>query len=737
MPVVYDSEETLQLAQESRLKMKQLNKEIKPVNYAKIDQLLGVFVSQKAKSREDLYFSNISKTASVFKSISIPNEEFSDDNTPSVARKFLNEPNLFETSNLLQKKADESVAKHKTLEFEIERLLRVFVKKDIMSIVQSNSVVDTSNLQIELDRMKEKLKNCIIKKEKEYVVLWNSWYTKAYNDMQQKIERLQAQLGDQKGKSQDTPCVSNTLDPLSQKLENENVELEFQVRNYEKEIAHLKTTYKNLFDSISVTRAQTKTIIHSLQNKLQDKVSEQKDTTKGTSTNTKQPNAFQSEHPKFSKTRVPPKVVESNDLSNPVSSNSAPSSRESTVVNNERVIAPGIFRTNPFKASRVDNFVPNKHVKASVRTKLITVSQPHVITKKDVNSNINGFSPKNVESTTRTKRQQPRNNPKNDKVPSRSKSSCLSNNLKKIEENHRSLQSSNQDLDCVDLLKRKPFNKPIHINSHENGLCIPNLLMARATLTKSWLWLQRYPTYFDTITDLAKKTILSPGFFVQNSEYHKDHLCPTLCEQGKKQKAVHPPKPVPPNSSQRNSKIKSLKNTLTVLASFTKASSVRTPQQNGVVERRNRTLVEAARTMLIFSRAPLFLWAEAIATAVYKTYGKKKILEDNEWTRSYLCSVNNNNSKNHTVGDMDLLYQKLCIRFIVVQTSSAQETAPVLNAPQLIGETLSPVLTRNSTRDLMVDMWHVRINGSTVEPKNIKEAMTDPAWIESMQEELL
>nr|GEU51339.1 hypothetical protein [Tanacetum cinerariifolium] len=47
------------------------------------------------------------------------------------------------------------------------------------------------------------------------------------------------------------------------------------------------------------------------------------------------------------------------------------------------------------------------------------------------------------------------------------------------------------------------------------------------------------------------------------------------------------------------------------------ASSVRTPQQNGVVEQRNRTLVEAARTMLIFSRAPLFLWAEEIATACY------------------------------------------------------------------------------------------------------------------------
>nr|GFB95334.1 integrase, catalytic region, zinc finger, CCHC-type, peptidase aspartic, catalytic [Tanacetum cinerariifolium] len=46
-------------------------------------------------------------------------------------------------------------------------------------------------------------------------------------------------------------------------------------------------------------------------------------------------------------------------------------------------------------------------------------------------------------------------------------------------------------------------------------------------------------------------------------------------------------------------------------------SSVQTPQQNGVVERRNRTLVEAARTMLIFSRALLFLWAEVIATACF------------------------------------------------------------------------------------------------------------------------
>ncbi|GJY30844.1 retrovirus-related pol polyprotein from transposon TNT 1-94 [Tanacetum coccineum] len=43
----------------------------------------------------------------------------------------------------------------------------------------------------------------------------------------------------------------------------------------------------------------------------------------------------------------------------------------------------------------------------------------------------------------------------------------------------------------------------------------------------------------------------------------------------------------------------------------------RTPQQNGVVERRNLSIVEVARTMLIFSKAPLFLWAEPINTACY------------------------------------------------------------------------------------------------------------------------
>nr|GEV18484.1 hypothetical protein [Tanacetum cinerariifolium] len=112
----------------------------------------------------------------------------------------------------LAKEADESLAKHKALELKIERLLRAVASQDIMSVVQNNSVDETSNLQTELERTKERFENCIIKKENEYAKLWNDWYKKceeykfdkisydkAYNDMQQKIERLQAQLGHLKG----------------------------------------------------------------------------------------------------------------------------------------------------------------------------------------------------------------------------------------------------------------------------------------------------------------------------------------------------------------------------------------------------------------------------------------------------------------------------------------------------------------------------------------------------------
>ncbi|GJV43729.1 putative ribonuclease H-like domain-containing protein [Tanacetum coccineum] len=46
-------------------------------------------------------------------------------------------------------------------------------------------------------------------------------------------------------------------------------------------------------------------------------------------------------------------------------------------------------------------------------------------------------------------------------------------------------------------------------------------------------------------------------------------------------------------------------------------SVARTPQQNRVAERKNRTLIEAARTMLADSKLPTMFWTEAVSTACY------------------------------------------------------------------------------------------------------------------------
>nr|GEW22649.1 integrase, catalytic region, zinc finger, CCHC-type, peptidase aspartic, catalytic [Tanacetum cinerariifolium] len=273
----------------------------------------------------------------------------------------------------LSNEADASLAKHKALELEIKRLLKAVVKR---------------------------FENRIIKKENENAKLWNDWYKKcdeckydiisydkAYKDMQQKIKRLQAQLGDLKGKSKDTSCVSDTRNPLSQKLENENVELEFQ------------------------------------------KVSDQKDNTCDTSKNTK-----------FAKKPIVenlPKVGESHTLSKPVTSNSVSTPQESKVVNNDKVIAPGMFRINPLNTSREAKNEPT-FVRASDKKKPITVSQPPIITKKDVNSDVNGLSSTGVDNT-KTRRPQPKSNTKNDRVPSASKSSQSKNKEAEVEEHHRNL----------------------------------------------------------------------------------------------------------------------------------------------------------------------------------------------------------------------------------------------------------------------------------------------------------
>ncbi|GKC22753.1 integrase, catalytic region, zinc finger, CCHC-type containing protein, partial [Tanacetum coccineum] len=66
-------------------------------------------------------------------------------------------------------------------------------------------------------------------------------------------------------------------------------------------------------------------------------------------------------------------------------------------------------------------------------------------------------------------------------------------------------------------------------------------------------------------------------------------------------------------------------------------SSARTPEQNGIVERWNRTLVEAARTMLSSTKVPLFFWDEAIVTACF-TQNRSLIIPRHEKTPYHIIN---------------------------------------------------------------------------------------------------
>ncbi|GJR65449.1 retrovirus-related pol polyprotein from transposon TNT 1-94 [Tanacetum coccineum] len=67
-------------------------------------------------------------------------------------------------------------------------------------------------------------------------------------------------------------------------------------------------------------------------------------------------------------------------------------------------------------------------------------------------------------------------------------------------------------------------------------------------------------------------------------------------------------------------------------------STARTPEQNGIVERQNRTLVEAARTMLSAAKVPLFFWAEAIATTCF-TQNRSLVIPRHEKTPYHIINA--------------------------------------------------------------------------------------------------
>ncbi|GKB99232.1 putative ribonuclease H-like domain-containing protein [Tanacetum coccineum] len=115
-------------------------------------------------------------------------------------------------------------------------------------------------------------------------------------------------------------------------------------------------------------------------------------------------------------------------------------------------------------------------------------------------------------------------------------------------------------------------------------------LVAKATSEESMLWHRRLGHInFKNINKLVKENLVRD---LPLKRFENDQTC-VACLKGKQHRA---------------SWRKVLKDNTSV---------ARTPQQNGVAERKNRTLIKAARTMLANSKLPTTFWAEAVSTACY------------------------------------------------------------------------------------------------------------------------
>nr|GFA41168.1 hypothetical protein [Tanacetum cinerariifolium] len=218
-------------------------------------------------------------------------------------------------------------------------------------------------------------------------------------------------------------------------------------------------------------------------------------------------------------------------------------------------------------------------------------------------------------------------------------------------------------------------------------------------------------------------------------------------------------------------------------------SNARTPQQNGVAERRNRTLIKAAKTMLADAKFLVTFWAEAVNTACYvqnrvlvnkshnktpyelfngrtptigfiKPFGchvmilntldnlgkfKEKGDEDHYSTKVPEGSGNPNPTASTSNPPMEILTVESLIPTVsspvpIVYSTDSQEPSNILGVTTNLDESngveadisnMEIAITTSPTPTLRIHKDHPK------KPKKIFDALLDPSWVEAMQEELL
>nr|GEW87513.1 hypothetical protein [Tanacetum cinerariifolium] len=360
--------------------------------------------------------------------------------------------------------------------------------------------------------------------------------------------------------------------------------------------------------------------------------------------------------------------------------------------------------------------------------------------------------------------------------------------------------------------------------------CFVRHLQGNDLLT-AWLWHRRLSHLnFDYINPLSKKDIM---IGLPKLKYVKDQLC-SSCELSKAKRSSFKLKVVPSSKGRLNllhmdlcgpmrvASINGKKYILVIVDDYSRytgtkflnkslnaflkkegidhqTSTTRTPEQNGVVERRKHTLVEAARTMLSASKLPLFFWAKSKG---YRVYNKRTrmIVESIHIRFDEIKEVSETSVANETLGlvpqrqkasdydnpdpvpqrqdasssadahvpsqqELDLLFGPLYDEFFNagstsqdkqpttnIQPTSAPSTHTYVHAEENNNdqaeeehlpddEFTNPFcvpaqeVDESSSHNIDPEMCIYALTMSTAEPKNIKEAMANSAWIEVMQEE--
>nr|GFA02620.1 integrase, catalytic region, zinc finger, CCHC-type, peptidase aspartic, catalytic [Tanacetum cinerariifolium] len=286
-----------------------------------------------------------------------------------------------------------------------------------------------------------------------------------------------------------------------------------------------------------------------------------------------------------------------------------------------------------------------------------------------------------------------------------------------------------RDLKGNDLLIGSRGTDLYSITLQETNYPNPICLMAKASSSQAWLWHRRLSHLnFDTINLLSKNDIVTlHAYFSAKGILHQ-------------------------------------------------TSVARTPEQNGVVERWNRTLVEAARTMLSAATEKgdecIFVGYSTQSRA-YRVFNKRTrvIMETihvnfNELPHMASDQINSDlatecqrlalehDSLSPTIqrqenvpqadatvttsNELDLLYSMMFDELLngsskVVSKSSVVCSADVPNQRQ---HHTTPLNMHTTPAPTYAEMCMFALTISRTEPKSIKEAMTDSTWIESMQEEL-